>query len=140
MKVEKVVVVGSGTMGNGIAQVCAQKGLSVLVCDLNQEILDKAIKFEETGMAFFKERAGSAPSQLERNLFTSLAKDEAGHKAHLVKMREDVLRENSLEVLPDVSDEDVEKELDQLREQAARYDPVEPRPTEKGEHATLERT
>ena len=72
------------------------------------EILEKAIAFEEEGMAFFQDRAQNAPSTLERNLFNSLAKDEAGHKAHLVKMREDVLRENSLEVLPDVSDEDVQ--------------------------------
>ena len=71
------------------------------------EILEKAITFEEEGMAFFQDRAQNAPSTLERNLFNSLAKDEAGHKAHLIKMREDVLRENSLEVLPDVSDEHV---------------------------------
>jgi rubrerythrin len=72
------------------------------------EILEKAIAFEEEGMAFFQDRAQNAPSTLERNLFNSLAKDEAGHKAHLMKMREDVLRENSLEVLPDVSEEHVE--------------------------------
>jgi rubrerythrin len=63
------------------------------------DILGKAIHFEETGMAFFKERAQNAPSQLERNLFQSLAKDEAGHKAHLVKMRDDLLRANSVDVL-----------------------------------------
>jgi rubrerythrin len=71
------------------------------------EILEKAIVFEEEGMAFFQDRAENAPSSLERNLFNSLAKDEAGHKAHLVKMRDDVLRENSLEVLPDVSEDHV---------------------------------
>jgi rubrerythrin len=71
------------------------------------EILEKAIVFEEEGMAFFQDRAQNAPSSLERNLFNSLAKDEAGHKAHLVKMRDDILRENSLEVLPDVSDDHV---------------------------------
>ena len=72
------------------------------------EILEKAIAFEEEGMAFFQDRAQNAPSTLERNLFNSLAKVEAGHKAHLVKMREDVLRENSLEVLPDVDDDHVQ--------------------------------
>jgi rubrerythrin len=72
------------------------------------EILEKAIAFEEEGMAFFQDRAQNAPSTLERNLFNSLAKDEAGHKAYLVKMREDVLRENSLEVLPDVDDDHVQ--------------------------------
>jgi trigger factor len=39
-----------------------------------------------------------------------------------------------------VGDEDVEKELDQLREQAARYDPVDPRPTEKGDHVSVDLT
>jgi len=60
------------------------------------EILDKAIKFEETGVAFFKERAEAAPSQLERNLFQSLAKDEIGHRAHLMRMRDDLLRTNDV--------------------------------------------
>ena len=71
------------------------------------EILEKAIVFEEEGMAFFQDRAQNAPSTLERNLFNSLAKDEAGHKAHLVKMREDILRENSLTALPDVDEDHV---------------------------------
>ena len=63
------------------------------------EILDKAIAFEEEGMRFFTERAESAPSELERNVFRSLAKDEAGHRAHLVKLREDLLATNSVDVL-----------------------------------------
>lgn len=71
------------------------------------ETLEKAIAFEEEGMAFFQDRAANAPSVLERNLFNSLAKDEAGHKAHLVQMREDVMRENSVDVLPAVSDDHV---------------------------------
>lgn len=71
------------------------------------EILEKAITFEEEGMAFFQDRAQNAPSTLERNLFNSLAKDEAGHKAHLEKMRDDILRENTLEVLPDVDEDHV---------------------------------
>jgi rubrerythrin len=71
------------------------------------EILEKAITFEEEGMAFFQDRAQNAPSTLERNLFNSLAKDEAGHKAHLEKMRDDILRENTLELLPDVDEDHV---------------------------------
>ena len=71
------------------------------------EILEKAIAFEEEGMAFFQDRAQNAPSTLERNLFNSLAKDEAGHKAYLVKMREDLLREDTIDVLPDVDDDHV---------------------------------
>ncbi|MBU2502465.1 ferritin family protein [bacterium] len=71
------------------------------------EILEKAITFEEEGMAFFQDRAQNAPSALERNLFNSLAKDEAGHKAHLIQIREDLLREGTVDVLPDVSEDHV---------------------------------
>jgi 3-hydroxybutyryl-CoA dehydrogenase len=39
----KVGVVGAGTMGNGIAQVFAQKGTDVVLVDIDQGLLDKAI-------------------------------------------------------------------------------------------------
>lgn len=71
------------------------------------EVLEKAIAFEEEGMAFFQDRAANAPSTLERNLFNSLAKDEAGHKAYLLKMREDLLKEGTMDVLPEVDEEDM---------------------------------
>ena len=41
MEIKKVLVVGSGTMGAGIAQLCAQKGLEVIIIDMNQELADK---------------------------------------------------------------------------------------------------
>jgi len=44
MSVQKVFIVGSGLMGGGIAQVCAQAGLSVTLCDVSQEQLDRALK------------------------------------------------------------------------------------------------
>jgi 3-hydroxybutyryl-CoA dehydrogenase len=44
MSVQKVFIVGSGLMGSGIAQVCAQAGLSVTLCDAAQEQLDRALK------------------------------------------------------------------------------------------------
>lgn len=43
MAIEKVVVVGSGTMGAGIGQLCAQNGLSVTVTDIEQAFIDKAL-------------------------------------------------------------------------------------------------
>ncbi|MCY7346338.1 MAG: 3-hydroxybutyryl-CoA dehydrogenase [Pyrinomonadaceae bacterium] len=36
-------VVGSGTMGNGIAQTAAGKGFDVVLCDINDEFLEKAV-------------------------------------------------------------------------------------------------
>jgi 3-hydroxybutyryl-CoA dehydrogenase len=44
MKIEKVFIVGSGLMGSGICQVCAQAGLKATIFDMNQEAIDKAIK------------------------------------------------------------------------------------------------
>ena len=44
MKIKNVCVIGSGTMGNGIAQVCIQAGLSVSLCDISQDMLDRAMK------------------------------------------------------------------------------------------------
>lgn len=40
---EKIGVVGSGTMGNGIAQTAATKGFDVILCDIKEEFLEKAI-------------------------------------------------------------------------------------------------
>jgi len=44
MQTNKVFVIGSGTMGHGICQVCAQSGISVVMLDLTQELLDKALE------------------------------------------------------------------------------------------------
>ena len=43
MNETKVTVIGGGTMGNGIAHVCAQAGLDVVLVDMNQDVLDAAI-------------------------------------------------------------------------------------------------
>lgn len=44
MAIQKVMVIGAGQMGAGIAQVCAQAGFDVLVNDRNEEALDKGMK------------------------------------------------------------------------------------------------
>lgn len=43
MEIKKIAVIGSGTMGNGIAQVFAMYGFPVSLVDINQELLDKAV-------------------------------------------------------------------------------------------------
>jgi 3-hydroxybutyryl-CoA dehydrogenase len=43
MEIKKVMVVGAGQMGSGIAQVCAQAGYQVFLNDVNDEYLDKGI-------------------------------------------------------------------------------------------------
>ena len=56
MEIKKVCVVGSGTMGSGIAQVCAQAGLSVALCDISQAMLDKALKTIKSSVTKFAEK------------------------------------------------------------------------------------
>jgi 3-hydroxyacyl-CoA dehydrogenase len=43
MNFQKVAVVGSGTMGCGIAQVLSQAGLNVLLTDIEQDLIDKGL-------------------------------------------------------------------------------------------------
>ncbi len=51
MAIQKVLVVGAGTMGGGIAQLCAQQGLDTTVTDISQELSDKAKKRIEKGLS-----------------------------------------------------------------------------------------
>ncbi len=44
MTMRTVFIVGSGLMGSGIAQVCAQAGMQVFMNDISQQILDRALK------------------------------------------------------------------------------------------------
>ena len=44
MNIQKVMVVGSGLMGSGIAQVCAQAGIQVVLNDVSSGALDRAKK------------------------------------------------------------------------------------------------
>src|SRR5690625_2444309 len=43
MEIKKVMVIGAGQMGAGIAQVCAQAGFEVLLNDLNEQAIEKGI-------------------------------------------------------------------------------------------------
>jgi 3-hydroxybutyryl-CoA dehydrogenase len=44
MDMQRVGIVGAGTMGNGIAHVFARGGFSVLLCDVEQRFLDRALE------------------------------------------------------------------------------------------------
>ncbi|PYX47592.1 MAG: 3-hydroxybutyryl-CoA dehydrogenase [Acidobacteria bacterium] len=43
MDIQRVGVVGAGTMGNGIAHVFARSGYNVVLCDVEQRFLDRAL-------------------------------------------------------------------------------------------------
>ena len=44
MDIQRVGVVGAGTMGNGIAHVFARSGYNVVLCDVEQRFLDRALQ------------------------------------------------------------------------------------------------
>jgi 3-hydroxybutyryl-CoA dehydrogenase len=43
MNVQKVMVIGAGQMGSGIAQVCAQAGYEVILNDLKEEFVERGL-------------------------------------------------------------------------------------------------
>lgn len=50
MRSKKIGVVGTGTMGGGIAQACAQAGYSVVVTDITEEVAQKGMTKVYEGM------------------------------------------------------------------------------------------
>jgi len=66
MSIKKVMVIGAGQMGSGIAQVCAQSGYDVMLNDMNDEALNKGVKNIEKHLA----------RSVEKERFTSKEKDE----------------------------------------------------------------
>ncbi|SHI81560.1 3-hydroxyacyl-CoA dehydrogenase family protein [Desulfofundulus thermosubterraneus] len=56
MEIKKVAVIGAGTMGAGIAQVCASSGYEVYLNDLSVEMLEKAQANIENSLARFVDK------------------------------------------------------------------------------------
>ena len=56
MEIKKVGVVGCGTMGAGITQVCAQSGYQVVVSEINDELLKKGLASIDSSLAKGVER------------------------------------------------------------------------------------
>ncbi|MFY9674075.1 MAG: 3-hydroxyacyl-CoA dehydrogenase NAD-binding domain-containing protein, partial [Terriglobales bacterium] len=44
MTIQRVGVIGAGTMGNGIAHVFARSGFNVVLCDVDQRFLDRGLQ------------------------------------------------------------------------------------------------
>src|SRR5258708_12362978 len=80
MPIERVGVVGAGTMGNGIAHVFARSGYRVTLCDGEQRFLDRGLE------------------TIGKNLDRELAKGKitAGDKAAALKRIEPVLKRGDL--------------------------------------------
>jgi len=68
MKPIDVAVLGAGTMGNGIAQVFAQRGHSVTLRDLNEDILKAALAKIEKSLAKLAEKGKIKPEDRDAAL------------------------------------------------------------------------
>ncbi|MCD4656841.1 MAG: 3-hydroxybutyryl-CoA dehydrogenase [Planctomycetes bacterium] len=73
MEIKKIGVIGTGTMGNGIAQVYAQKGFDVIMIDIKQEFLDNATQNIENSLNRLvkKERLAAEDVSVIMNRFST---------------------------------------------------------------------
>ncbi len=65
MPIQKVGVVGCGLMGSGIAQVAAQAGCEVVVCEVTPELVEKGLKSVERNLQRMVEKR--TLSEVERD-------------------------------------------------------------------------
>ena len=72
MPIQRVGVVGAGTMGNGIAQVFARSGFQVALCDVEWGLLDRALEVISKNL----ERAVSKGTITAENKAAALARIE----------------------------------------------------------------
>jgi 3-hydroxybutyryl-CoA dehydrogenase len=99
MYFNKVSIIGAGTMGNGIVQVCAQAGYETTMVDIKQELLDRGIDTIKKSLGKFVSKGKMKPTDLEKtlaliHLSTSLEESakNAGYVIESVSERVDVKR------------------------------------------------
>ena len=63
--IQTVGVVGAGTMGSGIAHVFARSGMRVLLCDVEQNLLDRALSQIHTNLGREAAKGKLAESEVE---------------------------------------------------------------------------
>ena len=67
MAIQTIGVIGAGTMGNGIAQVCALAGINVIMVDISTEAVERGVKTV----------AGSLDRMVKKEKISPAAKDAA---------------------------------------------------------------
>ena len=67
MTIQKVGVVGAGLMGSGIAQTCAQSGYETIVCEVNEQLLEKGMRRIYDAWDAMASKQKLTPDQVEEN-------------------------------------------------------------------------
>ncbi len=87
MAIKNITVIGSGTMGNGIAHVFAQYGYNVLLNDLKQDFLDRGLKTISSNLDRQVKKGTLSEEQKSKtlaNIKTSLVLADAVKEADIV--------------------------------------------------------
>lgn len=84
---ERVLVVGAGFMGSGIAQVCAQRGLSVTLNDLKQQALTRVMDGMAASLAKLhaKGLVDDPPDKVMGRIKTSTGLDDAAKAGWIIE-------------------------------------------------------
>lgn len=81
MEFKAIGVLGAGTMGAGIAQVCAEAGFKVVLVDIAPEFVDKAVKGMNKNWSKAVEKGKMAADQAEKlNALVTTSTDNAAFK------------------------------------------------------------
>jgi 3-hydroxybutyryl-CoA dehydrogenase len=87
MNIEKIAVIGAGTMGHGIAQVAAQAGYAVVLADVNDEMTARGLSKIEDNLKKGVERGKLTDAEMREALShirTTTNLQDAGSDAGLV--------------------------------------------------------
>jgi 3-hydroxybutyryl-CoA dehydrogenase len=68
MAIRKVCVIGSGTMGSGIAQVSAQGGYETTMVDVKQEFVDRGMSVIKASLGKFVQKEKITQQEMEKTL------------------------------------------------------------------------
>ncbi|HAR49735.1 hypothetical protein ER57_06675 [Smithella sp. SCADC] len=85
--VKKIVVIGSGAMGNGIAQICATAGMKAVMVDIKQEFVDKGMATVNKSLDVMVSKGkitAEKKAEVIGNLSTSLSNTGAVKDAQVV--------------------------------------------------------
>jgi 3-hydroxybutyryl-CoA dehydrogenase len=94
-EVRRVGVLGAGTMGAGIAQLCARAGIETLLCDANAEALGAGLERIEKSLARAVERGKSTEAE---------AAEVRGRVSPVGSVEELAGVELAIEVVPEIVD------------------------------------
>jgi 3-hydroxybutyryl-CoA dehydrogenase len=87
MEIKKIAIIGTGIMGAGIAQTCAQAGYEVVMRDIKQELVDKGIESIRKSLARFVKSGKITQKDADEvagRIKGSLDLKEAGKEADLI--------------------------------------------------------